>query len=178
MLTEIKDDNDSYYEQYTVYPLYEKKSHQSATALYQTLKIQKLPLDNREKNLDLLCFPDLHSFGVNEQHDETRPIKLHDHEFIKCRLKSKHPQYRLNSQYIYFLLYNSNIRQLHRGIYHKMNVTNLRDRYTASEYLAMQKNLLESNLNTIFSTLRNTEQYWRKPRSDLNCMTQHYGSAT
>jgi len=55
----------------------------------------------------------------------------------------------------------------------------LRDRYTASEYLeAMQKNLLESNLNTIIFTLRNTEKYWRKPRSDLNCMTQHYGSAT
>jgi len=48
------------------------------------LKIQKLPLDNREKNLDLLCFPDLYPFGVNGQHDETRLIKLHDHEFIKC----------------------------------------------------------------------------------------------
>ncbi|XP_011858793.1 PREDICTED: uncharacterized protein LOC105556322 [Vollenhovia emeryi] len=60
-----------------------------------------------------------------------------------------------------------------------MNVTNLRDRYTASEYLgALEKQLLESNLNTIFSTLRNTEQYWRRPRSDLECMTQHYGPAT
>lgn len=59
-----------------------------------------------------------------------------------------------------------------------MNVTNLRDRFTALEYLeALQKNLLESDLSIIFSTLRNTEQYWRKPRSDLNCMTQHYGSA-
>jgi len=95
MLTEIKNDKDSYYEQYTIYPLYEKKSRQSVTALYQMLKIQKLPLDNREKNLDLLCFPDLYLFDVNGQHDETGPIKLHDHEFIKCRLKSKHPQYRL-----------------------------------------------------------------------------------
>ncbi|XP_029172863.1 ATP-dependent DNA helicase PIF1-like [Nylanderia fulva] len=42
----------------------------------------------------------------------------------------------------------------------------------------MSKELLESNLSTIFSILRNTEQYWRKPRSDLNCMTQHYGPAT
>jgi len=71
---------------------------------------------------------------------------------------------------------NANIRQLSHSIYHKMNVTNLRDRYTASE--AMHKDLLESNLTSIFSTLRNTEQYWRKPRSDLNYMTQHYGSAT
>jgi len=42
------------------------------------LKIQDLPLDNREKNLDLLCFSDLYPFGINGQHDETRPIKLHD----------------------------------------------------------------------------------------------------
>ncbi|XP_070529626.1 uncharacterized protein [Cardiocondyla obscurior] len=42
----------------------------------------------------------------------------------------------------------------------------------------MSKELLESNLNTIFSVLRNTEQYWRRPRSDLDCMARHYGPAT
>jgi len=106
-------------------------------------------------------------------------IELHDHEFIKCRLTSKHPQYRLNQQYLFYLLNNANNRQLSRGIYHKLNVTNLRDQYTALQYLeAIHKELLESNLSTIFSTLRNTDQYWRRPRSDLNCMTQHYGPAT
>ncbi|KAL6421582.1 hypothetical protein ACFW04_014311 [Cataglyphis niger] len=60
-----------------------------------------------------------------------------------------------------------------------MNISNPRVRYTTAEYLeAVSKILLESNLNTIFATLRNTEQYWRKPRSDLNCVTQHYGSTT
>jgi len=77
------------------------------------------------------------------------------------------------------LLNNANIRQFSRGIYHKINIINPRIRYTAAEYLeAMSKELLESNLNTIFSALRNTEQYWRRPRSDLQCMTQHYGPAT
>jgi len=42
----------------------------------------------------------------------------------------------------------------------------------------MSKELLESNLNTIFSAFRNTEQYWRRPRNDLQCMTQHYGPVT
>jgi len=121
-----------------IYPLYEKKHVKlllPSNIKYQILKIQYLLLDNREKNLDLLCFPDLYLFDVNRQHDDTRSIKLHDHEFIKCRLKSKHPQYRLNQQYLFYLLNNANIRQLSHGIYHKMNVTNLRDRYTASEYL-------------------------------------------
>jgi len=75
------------------------------------------------------------------------------------------------------LLNNANIRQLSRGIYHKMNIIN--SRYTAAEYLeAMLKELLESNLNTIFSALRNTKQYWRRLRSDLECMTQHCRPAT
>ncbi|XP_036140876.1 uncharacterized protein LOC118644972 [Monomorium pharaonis] len=60
-----------------------------------------------------------------------------------------------------------------------MNITDPRSRYTAAEYLdAMSKDALESNLNTIFSSLRNTEQYWRQPRNDLDCMTRHYGPAT
>ncbi|XP_036140477.1 uncharacterized protein LOC118644866 [Monomorium pharaonis] len=178
MLTQVTDDKDSYYEQYTIYPLYEKKTRESANALYQMLKIEELPLDNREKFLDLLCFPDLYPFGVNGQH-ETRQMKLYDHEYIKCRLTSKHSQYRLNQQYLFYLLNNANNRQLKRGIYQKLNVTNLRDRYTALEYLqAVQKDLLESDLSTIFSTLRNTAQYWRRPRYDLECMIQHYGPAT
>ncbi|XP_067206958.1 uncharacterized protein [Linepithema humile] len=179
MLTQvINDENDGYYEQYTIYPLYEKRTNKTATALYQMLKVYDLPLDNREKCLDLLCFPDLYFFGINGQH-ETRQVKLHDHEFVKCRLMSKHPQYRLNQQYLFFLLNNTNIRQLNRGIFHKMNVTNPQVRYTAAEYLeAMSKELLESDLTTIFSTLRNTEQFWSKPRNNLNCMTQHYGPAT
>jgi len=41
MLTQIIDDNDGYYDQYTIYPLYEKKSHESAINLYQVLKIQE-----------------------------------------------------------------------------------------------------------------------------------------
>jgi len=49
MLTQIIDDNDDYYDQYTIYPLYEKKSHESAVNLYQLLKIQDLPFDNRKK---------------------------------------------------------------------------------------------------------------------------------
>ena len=57
LLTQVVDDdeNNSYNEQYTIYPLYEKKRNETATALYQMLKVHELPLDNREKSLDLLC---------------------------------------------------------------------------------------------------------------------------
>lgn len=60
-----------------------------------------------------------------------------------------------------------------------MNVINSREKYTASTYLEqLSKQQLESNLNTIFCKLRNTEQYWRIPRSNLHCMICNYGPAT
>jgi len=117
------------------------------------LKIQDLSLNNREKNLDLMCFPDLFPLLMNNM--MTLDLLLHEHEFIKSRLTSKHPQYRLNQQYLFYLLNNANILQLSHGIYHIMNIINPRICYTAAEYLeAMSKKLLESNLNTIFSALK------------------------
>jgi len=68
MLTQIIDDSNDYYTTSILFILYmKKKSHESATNLYQMLMIQDLPLDNLEKDLDLLCFPDLYLFGINEQ---------------------------------------------------------------------------------------------------------------
>ena len=37
---------------------------------------------------------------------------------------------------------------------------------------------LESNLNTMFQTMRGTKQYWYFRRSELNCMIREYGSPT
>ena len=105
--------------------------------------------------------------------------RFSQNKFIKCLLMSKHPQFRLNQQYLFYLLNNATNRQLRRGIFHKINIRDPRIRYTAAEYLkALSKDILESDLNTIFSTLRNTEQYWHRPKSDLYCMIQHYGPAT
>lgn len=94
LLTQVTDP-DTYYEQFTIYPMYEKRTNESSTALYQMLRVENIPIDNRNKTLDLLCFPDLYPFGKNGQ-CEQRPIHLSDSEFIKSRLMSKHSQFRLN----------------------------------------------------------------------------------
>ena len=82
-------------------------------------------------------------------------------------------------QYIFHLLHDTNMRELNAGIYHKMNVVNQREKYTTAGFLEqLSKDQLQTNLTTICSRLRNTAQYWRKPRNDLNCMIYHYGPAT
>ena len=36
---------------------------------------------------------------------------------------------------------------------------------------------IEGDLTRVFSRLHNGEQFWVKPRNDLNCMTLYYGTA-
>ncbi|EZA49465.1 hypothetical protein X777_12328 [Ooceraea biroi] len=82
-------------------------------------------------------------------------------------------------QFLFYSLHDTNMRQLNAGIFHKLNVTDPREKYTAATYLEQLSNQqLESNLSTIFSKLRNTEQYWRIPRGNLRCMINNYGPAT
>lgn len=60
-----------------------------------------------------------------------------------------------------------------------MNCVNQKQKITAEQYFKMlNKDELEGDLTAIFGRLRNTEQFWKKPRNDVNCMTQHYGPAT
>ncbi|CAG5021561.1 unnamed protein product [Parnassius apollo] len=42
----------------------------------------------------------------------------------------------------------------------------------------LNKDELEGDLTAIFGRLRNTEQFWNKPRNDVICMTQYYRPAT
>lgn len=75
--------------------MYTEKEHKSATEHYQTLKVEDLALDFHNKALDLKCFPDLYPYGINGQRQE-RVVRPTEFEFIKSRLMSKHPRFRLN----------------------------------------------------------------------------------
>lgn len=83
--------SDHYYEHFTIYHIYEKKINESAITLYQMIKIKDVPLDNH-KDLDIKCFSDLYSYGINGQH-ENRIVQITDFEYIKLRLKSQHSQF-------------------------------------------------------------------------------------
>lgn len=169
LLTQVLQ-SDKIYEQFTIHPLYEKRPDETITNLYQMLKIQDMPLDNCHENLDLQCFPHLYPYGCNGQNQD-RSRRLTQAEFIKSRLMSKYSQYRQDQQYLFYLLNDSNIRQLNSGIYYKFNITNPSERFTAASYLEkLSRQELEGNLNAIFSRLRNTEQYWNRPKNDVSCM--------
>ncbi|KAF8792848.1 hypothetical protein HNY73_004397 [Argiope bruennichi] len=178
LLTQVTSEKMADYEQYTIYPLHERRRNAPISELYQMLKVNAAPIDSRDKDLDVKCFPDLYVEGKYGQF-YARQQKLTSSEYIKARLMSKHSQFRLNQQYLFFLLNDVNIRQINSGIFYKMNCVNQKQKITAEQYFEMlNKDELEGDLTAIFGRLRNTEQFWKKPRNDVNCMTQHYGPAT
>ncbi|KAI5726766.1 hypothetical protein M8J76_008082 [Diaphorina citri] len=178
MLTQVTEEEHSDYEQYTIYPLHEKRTNASTTALYQMLKVNAAPLDSRDNNIDVKCFPDLFVEGQFGQF-HPRSVKLTSADFIKSLLSSKDPRFRLNQQSLFYLLNDANMRQLSAGVFYKLNVTNQKEKLTAKSYLdKISRDELEGDLQALFSRLRNTEQFWKKPRSDVVCMTKNYGPAT
>ncbi|XP_074111642.1 uncharacterized protein LOC141535587 [Cotesia typhae] len=161
MITQVLNPDSSQYAQYTIYPLHDKRKNDTSTNMYQMLKINEKALNNRIKTLDLQCFPDLYPYGKNGQCEE-RNVPLTAFEYIKPRLKSADSRFRLNQQYLFFLLNDANIRQLGAGVYHTLNITNAREKYTAKSYLKHLKDgQLEANLTTLFARLRNSEQFWK-----------------
>jgi len=173
-----KKTTDEFYEHYTIHSLNEPRKNAKATNLYQMLKIDINPIDQRDLNLDVKCFPVLFPYGKDGQYSE-RLVNLSSSEFVKSRLLSMNPIFRTNIQYLFFLLHDANIRALKSGIYHKLSTIKSKDKFTSSECLEMLKNdQLEGNLTTIFARLRNTSQYWLGPRSDIETMVTWYGPVT
>ena len=144
-----KDECDPFYEQYTIYPLYGSKMNETDTKLYQMLHVYANVYNCRAKDLDIKCFPDLFPTGKHGQYDE-RITKLRAFDFIKSRLNSKHPKFRLNIQYLFFCLFNNTIRQLSAGIFHKLNITNHHNKCTAAELIQkLNKGELEDNMTSV-----------------------------
>ena len=94
--------------------------------------------DSRAHDLDVKCFPDLFPTGKNGQYKK-REVQLRAVEFIKFRLTSKHPRFRLNIQYLFFCLFNNTMRQISAGIFYKLNVTNPHNMCAAVELIAKLK---------------------------------------
>lgn len=177
MLTQ-KQHDDIYYEHFTIHTLNEPRKNLKATELFQMLKVDENPIDQRDTQLDLKCFPTLYPFGKGDQYD-SRSIKVSPSEFAKSKMMSINSMFRTNYQYLFFLLHESNIRALKAGIYHKLNVSNTKDKLTSSECLKrLENNELEGNRTTVFARLRNTSQYWLNPRSDIGIMITWYGPVT
>ena len=89
---------------------------------YKMLKIEEPALDNRLKYLDVMCFPYLFPSGrYGEFHP--REIKLTFCEYVKSRLLNKNSRYRKNPKFVFYYLWQKELRELSSGIYNVLKTT-------------------------------------------------------
>ena len=135
------------------------------------------PIDNRQQHLDIMCFPVLFPTGrFGKFHP--RQEKLSHCEYIKSRLLNKDSRFRKDAQYVFYLLWQKEMRELSAGVYNllktsrrqSMSVGKLLDSIGASD------EHLEANLCTMLQSVHGTKQYWFLRQSELESMIREWGT--
>ena len=122
MLEKATKDDIASFQAFTIRNLDSKLSTESDTDQYKVINIQEDPLDNRQKYLDVMCFPGLFpngNFGEFHPHEK----KISHSEYIKSRLLNKDSRFRKNAQYVFYLLWQKEMRELSAGVYNLLKST-------------------------------------------------------
>ena len=152
-----REEEEDIYQNYTIQALHAPRQNEKATDLYQKLRVTEPPLDNRCKEIDVLCFPDLFPHGNGGQH-QLREVVLRAADYVKTLLQSRISRFRLNLRFLFYHFHQATIRQLSgnfsSGIFHKLNVIRPHEKVTAGQYLEKLNNEdLEGELTSIFGRL-------------------------
>ena len=169
----------SSFQAYTIRRLDQKQSHLSDTEHYKLMNVKEDALSNKLKHLDVLCFPTLFPSGrFGESHDRSTPISLS--EYAKSRLLNNDSRFRKDSQYVFYLLWQKEMREIAAGVYNLMKGTR-QHALPVGEFMDRMSNSdedIEANLSTVFQSVRGSKQYWYLRRSEVLCMVREYGSPT
>ena len=179
MLEKASDNDIAGFQAFTIRNLDNKLSTDSDTEQYKVLSVKEDALDNRQQYLDVMCFPVLFPTGKFGEH-HPREVKLSHSEYIKSRLLNRDSRFRKDPQYVFYLLWQKELRELSAGVYNllkctrsqPMSVSSLLNRVEASD------EKVEANLCTMLQSVRGTKQYWFLRQSELRCMIREWGSPT
>ena len=151
MLVKASKEDVSSFQSYTIRMLKEKQSTVSDIDQYKLLSVKENALDNRQKFLDVMCFPHLFPSGrFGEFH--TRSVNISSSEYAKSRLLNKDSRFQKDPQYVFFLLWQKELRQLSSGVYNLMKRTE-QQRMSVQLFLdkvAQSDESVEANVSTIF----------------------------
>ena len=140
------------------------------------MSITENPINSKQQHLDVMCFPVLFPKG---KFGEFHPRKQHifPSEYVKSRLLNKDLHFRKDAQYVFYLLWQKEMRELSSGIYKLLKST--RRQSSSASMLLEQGNTsneeLEARLSTMLQSVRGTKQLWFHRKSELQCMIREWG---
>ena len=179
MMVKATSDDIQGFQSYTIRNMDNHVFTENDTEQYKMLSIKDAPLDNRMKFLDVMCFPVLYPTGkFGEHHD--RQVKISHGEFIKSRLLNKDSRFRKDPQYIFYLLWQKEMRELSGGVYNMLKSGRKLSLSagTLLKQIEAADPTIEARLSTMLQSVRGTKQYWFLRKSELQCMIRKFGSPT
>ena len=179
MLVKASKEDVAGFQAYTIRTMNEKCSTMSDIEQYKLLSVKEDALDNRQKFLDVMCFPHLFPSGAFGQF-HPRQVKLTASEYAKSRLLNKNSRFRKEAPYVFFLLWQKELRELSAGIYNLMK-KNSKQAIPVNAFLdkvSHSDDMVEANISTIFQSIRGSKQYWFLRSSELRCMVREFGPPT
>ena len=167
------------FQAYTIRNLDNKLSTESDTEQYKVLNVKEFPLDNRLKYLDVMCFPVFFSTGPFGKY-HPREVKLSHSEFIESQLINEDSRFRKDAQYVFYLLWQKELRELSAGVYNLLKSTRHAPMSVSTPLNCVDASdeCLEANLSTMLQSVHGTKQYWFLRQSELRCMIREYGPPT
>ena len=146
---------------------------------YKLLSVHEQPLDNRQKHLDVLCFPTLFPTGrYGEFHP--RPVKLSFSEYLKTRLMNSDSRFRKSPEFVFYYLWQKELRELSSGIYNVLKSSSRRS-HTVKQFVDGINSSdagIEANLSTVLQSVRGTKQFWFRRKGDVLAMIREFGCPT
>ena len=154
MLEKASDEDIAGFRAYTIRSLDSKLSNEFDIEQYKVLRIRKDPLDNREKYLDVMCFPVLFPTRRFGEH-HPRQVRLSHSEHVKSRLLNKDLRYRKEPQYVFYLLWQE-LREISAGVYNLLKSTRSRPMSVSAllHGVSTSDERLEANLSTMLQSVR------------------------
>jgi hypothetical protein len=166
----------SIYEHYTVQPVSSKGCVNNLEE-YTMQKVTGDPLGLWDRQLDLMCFPTLFPRGRFGKYEERTFCPLGEAEYRVSRLLNKDPRYRLDQQYLFHLLHDSEIKALSSSIAYMLR-TKRRQANTVRGVLDQadaRASDLERSLICLFSKMRGTKEYWYCRQGELLTYMRNFG---
>ena len=164
------------FQAFTIRDLDSKLSSEPNIEQYKLLGIKEDPLDSRQQHLDVMCFPVLFPNGKLRKYDK-REKEISHSEYIKSRLLNKDSLFRKDQQYVFYLLWQKELRELAAGVYNvvQFNVGNPSSIHELLHNVNVSDERLNVNLCTMLQSVRGTSQYWYKRKGELSCMLRDLG---
>ena len=151
--------------------------------MYRLLRMDDKALDMEDGRMDLMCFPEIFSFGVGEKRASTddREEKANPLQYEKTRLLSANGSSRRHANYLFHLSEECERRKIQQSIFSTMkNVPGLGQLNAGAILAKISQNddKLLKNIDKVLRKVPNTKAYWKSVRVKLRAQIEKFGPPT